>query len=56
VDEINMVMLGQQANYEAACSQLGDTVSLIQEVVSLYGVLADAVKESKIPPDQWTAK
>lgn len=51
MDEIDRVREGEEANYKFARQAVGDSASLIQDLVDLYGLLGDLVRASGLPPD-----
>ena len=41
--ELDTVLKGEQNNYEAAYSQMGDSVSIIEDLIKLYELMASSV-------------
>jgi hypothetical protein len=50
VNEIERVAAGEILNYEVSKSGLGDSLSLVQDVVDLYQLFVSLIEQSKIPP------
>ena len=48
--ELDSVRKGEESNYDVACSRIGDSISLIEELINLYELLASMVETSGIPP------
>lgn len=50
MSELDVVRRGEQSNYETACSQMGDSLSLIEDLIGLYELMASMVQTSGLPP------
>jgi hypothetical protein len=50
VSELDSVRRGEDNNYEVAFSQMGDSVSVIEDLIGLYELLASMVQTSGLPP------
>lgn len=48
--ELDSVRKGEETNYDVACSRIGDSISVIQELIDLYELMASMVETSGIPP------
>jgi hypothetical protein len=50
VTELDTLRTGEEHNYGVACSQMGDSVSLIEDLIGLYELMASMVGTSGVPP------
>jgi len=48
--ELDALRSGEENNYKAACSQIGESVSLIEDLVGLYELMASMFEASGAPP------
>jgi len=51
MEEIDHVRLAEESNYNVARQRVGDSGSLIQDLIDLYSLLGDLVRESGVSPD-----
>jgi len=50
VTELDTLRKGEENNYAVACSQMDDSVSLIEDLVGLYELMASMFETSGVPP------
>lgn len=50
MDEINEVREGEEANFQKALDVLGDSVSLVQDLLDLYSLIAQIIERSGVGP------
>ena len=50
MEEIEKLRAAEDNNYVATRAQIGDSASLVEDLVSLYGLLGALVKDSGVPP------
>jgi hypothetical protein len=50
VGELDSVRKGEENNYGVVCSHMGDSISLIEDLIGLYELMASMVETSGVPP------
>jgi len=50
MDEIDQIREAEEANYQVAKTHLGNSVLLVEDLLGLYKMLAEMVKESGVKP------
>ncbi len=50
MSELDLLRSGEENNYQVASSQIGESVSLVEDLIGLYALMASLVESSGLPP------